>query len=54
MTHRYLSEVTHIGIDEIPRKRGHVYVTNVYDLKHRCFGLHSVSIRLHSLSAITY
>jgi hypothetical protein len=27
--------VTHIGIDEISRKRGHVYVTNVYDLKRR-------------------
>ena len=24
--------MTHIGIDEISRKRGHVYVTNVYDL----------------------
>lgn len=32
LTHRDLSEVTHIGIDEISRKRGHVYVTNVYDL----------------------
>jgi len=26
---------THIGIDEISRKRGRVYVTNVYDLKRR-------------------
>ena len=25
--------MTHIGIDEISRKRGHVYVTNVYDLQ---------------------
>lgn len=33
--HRDLSDVTHIGIDEISRKRGHVYVTNVYDLKSR-------------------
>ena len=36
LTHRDLSGVTHIGIDEISRKRGHVYVTNVYDLKRRC------------------
>ena len=35
MTHQDLSEVTHIGIDEITRKRGYVYVTNVYDLKRR-------------------
>ena len=27
-----LGDLTHIGIDEISRKRGHVYVTNVYDL----------------------
>ena len=27
-----LADLTHIGIDEISRKRGHVYVTNVYDL----------------------
>lgn len=32
MAHRDLTGVTHIGIDEISRKRGHVYVTNVYDL----------------------
>lgn len=32
MAHRDLSTVTHIGIDEISRKRGHVYVTNFYDL----------------------
>ena len=30
--HRDLTGVTHIGIDEISRKKGHVYVTNVYDL----------------------
>ena len=36
LRHRDLSGVTHIGIDEISRKRGHVYVTNVYDLKRRC------------------
>lgn len=35
LAHRDLSAVTHIGIDEISRKRGHVYVTNVYDLKSR-------------------
>ena len=35
LAHRDLSGVTHIGIDEISRKRGHVYVTNVYDLKSR-------------------
>lgn len=33
LAQRDLSGVTHIGIDEISRKRGHVYVTNVYDLK---------------------
>ena len=32
LTHRDLTGVTHIGIDEISRKKGHVYVTNVYDL----------------------
>ena len=32
LAHRDLEDVTHIGIDEISRKRGHVYVTNVYDL----------------------
>ena len=32
---RDLEGVTHIGIDEISRKRGHVYVTNVYDLQDR-------------------
>jgi len=36
LAHCNLSEVTHIGIDEISRKRGHVYVTNVYDLNSRC------------------
>jgi len=30
---RDLEGLTHIGIDEISRKRGHVYVTNVYDLE---------------------
>ena len=32
LAHRDLTAVTHIGIDEISRKKGHVYVTNVYDL----------------------
>lgn len=32
LAHRNLDGVSHIGIDEISRKRGHVYVTNVYDL----------------------
>ena len=35
LAHRDLDGLTHIGIDEISRKRGHVYVTNVYDLKHK-------------------
>jgi transposase len=33
LVHRDLEGLTHIGIDEISRKRGHVYVTNVYDLR---------------------
>ena len=32
LAHRDVTGVTHIGIDEISRKKGHVYVTNVYDL----------------------
>lgn len=35
LAHRDLAGVTLIGIDEISRKRGHVYVTNVYDLDGR-------------------
>ena len=35
LAHRDLTDVTHIGIDEISRKRGHVYVTNVYDLRRK-------------------
>lgn len=31
--HRDLGEVLYIGVDELSRKKGHVYVTNVYDLK---------------------
>lgn len=33
LARRDLSDVTHIGIDEISRQKGHVYLTNVYDLK---------------------
>jgi transposase len=32
LAHRDLTGLTHVGIDEISRKRGQVYVTNVYDL----------------------
>jgi len=33
LKNRDLSDLTVIGIDEISRKRGHQYLTNVYDLK---------------------
>ena len=33
LARRDFSGVTHIGIDEISRQKGHVYLTNVYDLK---------------------
>jgi len=33
LARRDLSGVTHIGIDEISRQKGHVYLTNVYDLR---------------------
>ena len=33
LEHRDLSEVLYIGIDEISRRKGHTYVTNVYDLE---------------------
>ena len=33
MEHRDHSGITHIGIDEISRKKGQVYLTNVYDLR---------------------
>lgn len=33
MEHRDLSGITHIYIDEISRKKSHVYLTNVYDLR---------------------
>jgi len=35
LLNRNLTGITHIGIDEISRKRGHVYLTNVYDLKEK-------------------
>ncbi len=35
LANRDLAGLTHIGIDEISRKRGHVYVTNVYDLERK-------------------
>ncbi|MCC7411183.1 MAG: ISL3 family transposase [Gammaproteobacteria bacterium] len=33
LAHRDLSGVIYVGIDEISRKKGHVYVTNAYDLE---------------------
>ncbi len=35
LQHRDLTGISHIGIDEISRKKGHVYLTNVYDLRSR-------------------
>jgi transposase len=35
LEHRELGEVLYIGIDELSRQKGHVYVTNVYDLKEK-------------------
>lgn len=35
LANRDLAELTHIGIEEVSRKRGHVYVTNVYDLERK-------------------
>jgi len=35
LKNRSLAGVTHIGIDEISRKRGHQYLTNVYDLRNK-------------------
>lgn len=32
LEHREIDEVLYIGIDELSRRKGHVYVTNVYDL----------------------
>lgn len=33
LEHRDMGQVLYIGIDELSRQKGHVYVTNVYDLK---------------------
>ena len=33
LTHRKLGQVRVIGVDEISRRKGHTYVTNVYDLE---------------------
>ena len=33
LAHRDISHVEEIGVDELSRRKGHVYVTNVYDLK---------------------
>lgn len=35
LEHRELGDVLYIGIDELSRQKGHVYVTNVYDLKEK-------------------
>lgn len=35
LRHRELGEMLCIGIDELSRRKGHVYVTNVYDLNER-------------------
>lgn len=35
LAHRELGEVLYIGVDELSRRKEHVYVTNVYDLKEK-------------------
>ncbi len=35
LEHREMGNVLYIGIDELSRQKGHVYVTNVYDLKEK-------------------
>ena len=35
LDHREMGSVLYIGIDELSRRKGHVYVTNVYDLKEK-------------------
>jgi len=35
LEHREMGNVSYIGIDELSRQKGHVYVTNVYDLKEK-------------------
>lgn len=36
LEHRDMGQVLYIGVDELSRQKGHVYVTNVYDLKDKC------------------
>ena len=35
LAHRGMGKVLYIGIDEVSRRKGHVYVTNVYDLREK-------------------
>lgn len=35
LEHREMGQVLYIGIDELSRQKGHVYVTNVYDLQEK-------------------
>jgi transposase len=35
LAHREMGKVLYIGIDEVSRRKGHVYVTNVYDLEEK-------------------
>jgi hypothetical protein len=52
LSQRDLSAVTHIGVDEISRKRGHVYVTNVYDLNHAGVALEWRGPRSEDLASV--
>jgi transposase len=35
LAHRDVGNILYIGVDELSRQKGHVYVTNVYDLKEK-------------------
>lgn len=35
LEHRELGSILYIGVDELSRRKGHLYVTNVYDLKEK-------------------
>jgi len=35
LAHRQMGRVLHIGVDELSQRKGHVYVTNVYDLERK-------------------
>ena len=35
LAHRDVGSILYIGVDELSRQKGHVYVTNVYDLKQK-------------------